>query len=189
VTGPVRQSARRAQWLAELGELARRIGMLAGLLGRRQLDWSPPEGGWGIGQVLEHLCIANDSYLDRIRAGLHRAPPLLPNQDPVWQPSLMGGWLARTLVPSPRRLPAPGIYQPAGLARPGVLEAFLHGQRALVELVDAAGKVDLRRGRISSPVSRLIRLNLGDCFAVTIVHEQRHLGQLERIRAHAAFPA
>lgn len=31
-------------------------------------------------------------------------------------------------------------------------------------------------------------IKLGDGFAITIVHEQRHLGQLERIRAHAAFP-
>ena len=41
----------------------------------------------------------------------------------------------------------------------------------------------------SCTVSRLIRLNLGDGFAITIVHEQRHRGQLQRIRAHAAFPA
>jgi len=69
-----------------------------------------------------------------------------------------------------------------------VLEAFLHGRRELVELVDVAAGVDLRRGGLSSPVSRLIRLNLADCFAIIIVHEQGHLGQLERIRAHPAFP-
>jgi len=30
--------------------------------------------------------------------------------------------------------------------------------------------------------------HLGDCFAIILVHEQRHLGQLERIRAQPAFP-
>jgi len=80
------------------------------------------------------------------------------------------------------------MYQPAPVARPGVLEAFLHGQRALVDLVDTASRFDLARSRTSSPVSRLIRLNLGDCFAIPIVHEQRHLQQLERIRRHPAFP-
>jgi hypothetical protein len=74
------------------------------------------------------------------------------------------------------------------VARPGVLEAFLHGQRALVELVDSASRFELARSRTSSPVSRLIRLNLGDCFAIPIMHEQRHLQQLERICRHPAFP-
>jgi hypothetical protein len=34
----------------------------------------------------------------------------------------------------------------------------------------------------SSPVSPLIRLNLGDAFRVLVVHCHRHLGQVERTR-------
>jgi len=158
MTDPVRQSVLRTQWLAQLGAVGQRVGELAGGLRRPQLDWSPPDGGWGVGQVLEHLCVANDSYLGRLRSKLARAPRLLPGADPVWRPSLMGGWLARSLAPGSRRLPAPRIYRPAPRARPGVLEAFLHGQ------------------------------HLGDCFAIILVHEQRHLGQPERIRAQRAFP-
>jgi hypothetical protein len=188
MTSAVRQSALRTLWLTALGALGQRVGELAGRLSRAQLDWSPPSGGWSMGQVLEHLCIANDSYLDRVRATLGSAPRLQPGADPAWRPSIMGGWLARSLAPGSRRLPAPRMYRPAPHARPGVLEAFLHGQRELVELVDVAAGVDLRRGGLSSPVSRLIRLNLGDCFAIPIVHEQRHFGQLQRIRAHPAFP-
>jgi hypothetical protein len=36
--------------------------------------------------------------------------------------------------------------------------------------------------------SRLIRLNLGDCFMVGVAHARRHLGQIERIRAQPGFP-
>jgi len=188
VTASVRQSEQRAQWLTDLGDVGRRVGEVAGSLNRRQLDWSPPDGGWGVGQVLEHLCLANDSYIERIRAALHHARPRLPTDDPGWRPSLMGGWLARSITPGTRKLPAPRIFRPAPHARPGVLEAFLHGQRALVDLVDTASRFDLFHSRTSSPVTRLIRLNLGDCFAISIVHERRHLGQLERICANSAFP-
>ena len=96
MTDPVRQSVLRTQWLAQLGAVGQRVGELAGGLRRPQLDWSPPDGGWGVGQVLEHLCVANDSYLGRLRSKLARAPRLLPGADPVWRPSLMGGWLARS---------------------------------------------------------------------------------------------
>jgi DinB superfamily len=188
MTAVVRQSVQRSQWLTELAQLGQRIGELASSLDRQQLDWSPPEGGWGAGQLLEHLCLANDSYVDRIRTAMYHAHARLPTDDPAWRPSLLGGWLARSITPGTRKLPAPRIYQPAPVARPGVLEAFLHGQRTLVDLVDTASRFDLARSRTSSPVSRLIRLNLGDCFAIPIVHEQRHLQQLERICRHPAFP-
>jgi hypothetical protein len=187
VTAFVRQSVQRAQWLTDLGRVGRQVGELVGPLERRQLDSSPSDGSWGAGQVLEHLCLANDSYVERIRAALNHAQPLLPTDDPDWRPSLMGGWLARSITPGSRKLPAPRMYRPAPRARPGVLEAFLHGQRALVELVDTASRFDLYRSRTSSPVCRFIRLNLGDCFAIPIIHEQRHLGQLERICADPAF--
>src|SRR6185369_17677439 len=78
VTASVRQSEQRAQWLTDLGDVGRRVGEVAGSLNRRQLDWSPPEGSWGVGQVLEHLCLANDSYIERIQAALHHARPRLP---------------------------------------------------------------------------------------------------------------
>jgi hypothetical protein len=78
MTASVRQLAMRTQWLTELGELGRQIGGLTGPLNRGQLDWSPPEGGWGVGQVLEHLCMASVRWsswstrhlgqLERIRA-------------------------------------------------------------------------------------------------------------------------
>lgn len=188
MTASVPQSEQRTQWLTDLGDIGRRVGELVGSLNRRQLDWSPPEGGWGVGQVLEHLCLANDSYIGRIRAALEHAQPRLPTDDPGWWPSLMGGWLARSITPGSRKLPAPPMYRPAPHGRPGVLEAFLHGQRALVDLVDTASRFDIFRSRTSSPVSRLIRLNLGDCFAIPIVHERRHLGQVQQIRAHSTFP-
>jgi hypothetical protein len=48
--------------------------------------------------------------------------------------------------------------------------------------------VDLVAARLSSPASRLIRMNLGDAFRILVVHGRRHLGQIERVLARDAFP-
>jgi hypothetical protein len=55
-------------------------------------------------------------------------------------------------------------------------------------LIERARPLEWRRLRIASPLSRLIRLNLGDCFMVGVAHARRHLGQIERIRAQPGFP-
>jgi hypothetical protein len=41
---------------------------------------------------------------------------------------------------------------------------------------------------MSSPVAKLIRLNLGDAINILVVHTQRHLQQMARIRNHPEFP-
>ena len=105
----------------------------------------------------------------------------------VWRPSFMGRLLVHSLR-SPRKLPAPRMYRPAPDPRARVVDQFMLRQRELVELLNASAGLDWRRVRTASPVSPLIRLNLGDCFTVLVVHAQRHLGQIERLESRADFP-
>ena len=178
--------------LAELEAADDRISRAARGLSLRQLQWRPPEGGWGIGDVLEHLVVSNDDYLmrlrRRVREGAGRAAGVPGRGADGWRPSLMGGFLARSLR-APRRLPAPKIWRPAQDPGADALERFLRGERELADLLRASVALDWRKTRLSSPVSRLVRLNLGDAFEIAAAHVTRHAGQIERIRAHAEFPA
>jgi hypothetical protein len=98
--------------------------------------------------------------------------------------------LIRSLDPrSQRRMPSPGSWRPRSDKPSGTLEAFLACQREIAELTQAAEEVDIVRARVSSPVSRLIRLNVGDAFRIFVVHDWRHLGQIERVIARPGFPA
>jgi len=127
----IRQSEYADLLRAELVATDAKLQAAAGALGNRGLTWSPPGGGWSIGQVLEHLVVAADSYLRPMRRLIDEALAATgAGGDSVWRPSLL-----------------------------------------------------------SSPISRLIRLNLGDCFAILVAHARRHLGQIERIKTHAEFPA
>jgi hypothetical protein len=148
------------------------------------LQRAPADGGWSAGQVFEHLIVSADSYLHILpgivaRArGWHAGGP-----QTAWAPSRMGGWLARSLAPGTRRMPAPRRYRPAPQPRPDVVAAFLERQAAFARAMDEAVDVDWRRARLGSPVLKLIRINLGDAFAINTVHVERHLGQVERVLA------
>ena len=178
--------------LRELAGADARIGRAAGGLAPLQLQWRPPEGGWGIGDVLEHLVASHDDYLVRLRAlvrqgdGAARAAVAGGGPD-GWKPSLMGGLLARSMR-APRKVKAPKIWRPVSEPGADALDRFLARDRELADLLRASLDLDWRRTRLSSPVSRLIRMNLGDAFDVAAAHVTRHAGQIERVRAHVAFP-
>lgn len=179
------------RWLAErvhdveasIESFERDVAPLAYL----QLGWRPPEGGWSTAQVVEHLIITDESYLDEFNRIL-ASPPKTPNYE-EWKPSLIGGFLTRSQMPeSKQKMKSPTRWRPGPEARANVVEEYIAVRRRLIELMTKADGHDLRRTKLSSPAAKIIRLNLGDAFLTMIVHTQRHLQQIARIRAHAGFP-
>jgi hypothetical protein len=186
MAAPIRQSEYADLARAELGATDARLQALVSALGPRALGWKPPSGGWSIGQVLEHLVVSADADLGPMRRVMEQARAA-PGADPLWRASLMGGFLARALR-APRKLPAPRRWVPSPTPRPQVLDTFRARLRDTAALLERARPLEWNRVRLASPVTRLVRLNLGDCFAVTIAHAHRHVGQIERIRNSAGFP-
>ena len=163
---------------------------LAGDLSLHQLQWAPPDGGWSVAQVLDHLATAHGSYLEPLRRAIEQNRAAGPPAHTSWRPSFFGGLLIRSLEPSSsRRVPSPKGWRPAAVQPTGSLEAFLASQATILELIRAAHGTDLVRARLASPVSRFIRLNAGDAFRVFVVHGWRHLGQVQRVMAKEGFPA
>lgn len=141
----------------------------------------PPDGGWSIAEVLEHLIVSADSYLTRMRPLIHASGTTVdPNA--MWKPSLMGGLLTASLR-SPRKMAAPRKYKPGPAPRPRVLEEFLKRQEDVGRLVTDAGTTDWRRVRMRSPILPIISMNLGDALTVLVVHAERHAAQIERVKA------
>jgi hypothetical protein len=142
--------------------------------------WQPPDGGWSVGQVFEHLCVANDDYLVTLRRVLAN-PPAGSQAERRWKPSLAGRLLVRSFESS-RKLPTPKRWRPAPAPRPNVTREFLERQRELVELMERSMAFEWNRVRFASPVSPLIRMNVGDAFTILVTHAERHFRQLDRVR-------
>lgn len=184
-----------ARWLEELRAIRCDAAALTQGLGEAQLGWRPGPGRWSIAEVVAHLNRAGRPYLDRIAHALAEARARGASGSDGWRPTFIGGLMARSQEPPPRiRFRAPRIFRPDGDgARPPAGAPELATWRSLhqemEERIREAAGVDLGRARVVSPVTRLVRMNAGDAFALLLSHERRHLWQIRGIRESAGFPA
>ena len=156
-----------------------------------QLNWKPDPKQWSIAQCLEHLALTsakfNPYFIDLIAQARQKWPT---NGLIAYRPTLIGGWLIKQVVPeTTRKVPAPTVFRPSDSSSiKDALGIFLKQQQEFVSFVQQSTAIDYNRARLRSPVTPLIRYSLADAFVVTIVHEQRHLAQANRVRAMPDFP-
>jgi hypothetical protein len=177
---PGLRSPMLAQLLVELDRIEPRTRVAVTGLPESKFREAPPDGGWSVAQVFEHLCLANRSYLD---GPLPRAVERAVAQGPshrAWKPSWMGGWLTRSLVEGAKPTRAPRLYR-VGTPRANVVDEFLRSVGEVRALHERADGHDLLVG-MASPVTPIVRMNLGDAFRILVVHSHRHLAQAERTR-------
>lgn len=170
------------QLRAEAIETRERIAAMVRPLDPSKINEHPEPDGWSVGQVLEHLCVADGRYEAPLAALLHSARKDAAAPAREWKPSFIGGMIAGSLL-KPRPLKSPKVFQPGPTPRNGVVEALIAREMSFVEAMDGAQHYDWRALRISSPAlpSWAPKMNLGDGFRIHIVHLTRHSHQVERL--------
>jgi hypothetical protein len=164
-----------------------RVAELARPLDPERLVRRPPDGGWSVGEVLEHLCVSEEAYQPLVDALLRQARPDAAAPAREWSPTFFGKLLVGSLE-SARRVPSPKRIRPGASPRGAVVERFLEQQSSLATRLDQAAGYDWRALTLSSPLvpallRPLARMNLGDVFSVSVVHVERHTLQIERVIA------
>ena len=159
-----------------------RIAAMVRPLDPAQLNEHPEPKGWSVGQVLEHLCRADELYDAPFAALMRSAPRDAGAAAREWKSSFIGGLIAGSLL-KPKRLKGPKAFQPGPTPRNGVVETLLARELKFVAAMDAASAYDWRALRIGSPAlpSWAPKMNLGDGFRIHIVHLTRHSHQIERL--------
>lgn len=170
------------QLRAESAESRELIAALARPLNGAQLNEHPEVNGWSIGEVLEHLLIADELYDGSIVKLLASSRPDAGAALREWKPSFLGKWIANSLI-APRKLKGPPAFRVRHGPRNGVVEAFLAHELRFVHLVDDASRYDWNALKVHSPaLPRFMpKLNLGDAFHVHVVHVTRHAKQVARL--------
>jgi hypothetical protein len=148
-----------------------------------KLNEHPEPNGWSVGQVLEHLCRANELYeAPMAKLLLHtRADAGAATRE--WKTSFIGGMIAGSLInPKPIKR-GPRSFRPGPTPRNGVVEAFHAGEMRFLQGMDDALQYDWRAVRIGSPALPrwAPKMNLGDGFRIHVVHVTRHARQVERV--------
>jgi hypothetical protein len=182
---PATQPAWCPRLLAELRAADARATALAKPLTAVQLNWRPSPVEWSIGQCLDHLLVVNRVYLPPIADALQRAPRAVVDEiTPGW----FGRWFIRTYIaPSPagRKAKAPAKITPVSEVDASILDRFLVSNEETRRLIERASEYDVNRTRFKNPFGP-IRFTIGTGLEIISKHQDRHLGQAERIRAAMA---
>ncbi len=173
-----------------LRDTARRLG--DGLDPVRALQ-RPKPGSWSLAECLRHLEITAEQYRPAIQQAIERAIGAGRADGPASDGTFALSWLARRMItsiePPPRmRLKAPRAFLPKPepnssmpqLDWPQTAEDYDAAKVRYLDLLDQAKDLDFTCMRITSPVSRLIKMRVDTAFAFLAAHDRRHLWQAER---------
>jgi hypothetical protein len=171
-----------AQLRAEAIATRERIAAMVRPLDSAKLNEHPESKGWSVGQVLEHLRIADELYEAPLAALLSRSPRDAGAPARNWKPSFIGGLIAKGLL-NPKPLNGPKVFRPGPTPRNGIVEELLAHEMEFVTEMDDAASYDWRALRIRSPAlpAWAPKMNLGDGFRIHVVHLTRHSRQIERL--------
>lgn len=160
-------------------------------LDERQLNWKPAPESWSIAQCFDHLNTTNAAYFAAIDKLVPAKSTASTAVDYPFRSGILGKLMMWSLKPGNRlKLRAPAKSVPSQSALPHtVLDDFTTSQRQLLDYIQRSERLDIASISMTSPLSTLVRLNLGDAYGVMVTHTQRHLLQAKRVRERSGFPA
>lgn len=160
-------------------------------LNETQLNWKPSSGSWSVAECIEHLLLAFEGYL----VGLDKIIAVGKKENVVAKSpmriSLAGRMMIFAVNPSIKvPIPAPPKFKPQKSKKYNheVLHDFYKNLQQLSAQLEAAKNLDWNSLKITSPVTSLLKLNMGDTFEVLTLHALRHLKQAQRVILHEKFP-
>jgi hypothetical protein len=176
--------------VGELEAVAADARRVFGGLSAEQVNWQPSPAAWSVGQCFEHLVKTNERFcelLEEVGRG-ERKGRAWERLSPL--SGFFGKMVLKAVAPqSARKFKAPGALRPsASEVDARVVERFAEHQAKLAGLVRAAGKVDLRKTKVTSPVSGFVTYSLLDALRITVAHERRHFEQARRVTESEGFP-
>ena len=192
---------------------AQTLGM-TGALSQGQLDFAPRTGVWSIGEILDHLVLAEALYRGEIarlielaRAG--RRPYLRRTFDeinvaPMYVPTMLLSLfstpiaiMSRTMPDSVRRLLTefplvptrnPDLATPRRHRPAAALQSDLRQSLADTRALLATNR-DLQFDRMISEHPLTGATSVPQMLGFLALHERRHQGQIDRVRRQRSFPA
>lgn len=159
-------------------------GSFAGL-SSGELNWTPQESAWSVGQIIDHLIRINESYypvLDQLKGGRNPVPWIAKIN---FVPPYFGKFILRSVEPERRKkMTTFPLWEPTSSAvGVDVVERFAAHHQTLVEKLDTHQDLFGKGTIISSPANRYVVYPLDTAIEILIQHEKRHYNQALEVMA------
>lgn len=153
-----------------------------------ELNYKPSPKAWSVAEVLDHLLTSLHEYYDKMDPAVRQAIETDAHAEQPYQSGMIGAWLVGAVTNHKRKIPAPKLFKPKQKGGPTrsnytfrIVDNYLSELNALLDRLDSYEKYDLDAVRFYNPLSKLIRMKLGDAILVQTHHLVRHWGQIERV--------
>lgn len=171
-----------------LKEISSEADAKFGAMSAEQVNWRPQDGGWSIGQCIEHLIRSNELFFDefdKVASGTRK--------NSVWQSwspftAVSGRFLIKSLRADEKKVKTIKTMVPPSEIAGDVVQRFAEHNERLAGKIRSVANADLARTVVSSPFLSLVTYNLGDGLEIILEHERRHLRQAERVALNEGFP-
>lgn len=149
-----------------------------------RFNWRPSPADWSIEECLSHLTMVGQWEIRAIETAIDEGKQRgLSGAGPFEYRAIDRFIIHQTEPPVRSPMPASKRFVPLhGQPVTAVLPTFQHVQSQLILQAGRAEGLDLRRVKVATPISRLLKMSLGAMFAQIAAHERRHLDQAWRVR-------
>lgn len=159
-------------------------------LSATQLNWKPNPQSWSVGEVVDHIITSNAAYFGRLTVALPEARAKGKLSNDALSPGWMGKDFLRRMEPGAKKVKTYKVFEPQSSAHdPAILTTFQENQTQLRDWIEKSKGLDLNRIKIKSPLSGLIRFQLGVALSIMVTHQARHLEQAKSVINTEGFPS
>lgn len=177
------------QWIEPLAETVEahlvRATEVFQNLSQAQLTKPPADGGWSVGQCLEHLNSYGHFYLPAVERVLHSVKISAGSAQGTYRSGWLGTYFINMMKPeNPKKFKAFKDHIPAPeLDGAAVVAEFIEQQEQWLRLMAEITSVAQLNARVPISISPLVRLKLGDVLGFVTAHNARHIQQADRVLA------
>lgn len=135
---------------------------------------------WSAVECIVHINTTNKSYIEKIQNSLTGSAKVDTGKSYFKPRYLISKFIASMKADSKMKFKSPKIFTDSYTGDfEKVIQEFYDTQNELINLAETSRKYDLSKIKLTSPVTKLLKLQLGEAFMIIIEHQKRHLLQAE----------
>jgi hypothetical protein len=152
-------------------------------LTEEKFNQKPANGGWSVGECIEHLNQVAEMYLPQIKDAITKAEKKELFSNKEFKPRFIQKKMIDSLEPPYKmKMKTFKSMKPASsLSMEDVLGRFNKLNNDFIGLIEESDKLDYNKAVVISPVSSLIKFKLGEAYLFLAAHTRRHLWQAEQV--------
>lgn len=145
-----------------------------------RLNERPNYKSWTALQCIVHLNMFNEVYIKIMEEAMKSSSSFSSN----FSPGFIGNMYAKAMIPGPKstKMAAAKHQTPSnGPFSHEDINTFLVQQKQILDMLQRAENVNLNTIKLKTPLSKWIKLKLGDVLRVIVYHNERHILQIKGI--------